>query len=185
MERPEATPTPASAREIRLPAAHVPTADEEPELGPDDSRAAGPRTVPPGTPPAIARVFERLPVGIHDEPPVGAIGTSGIHVDKIWVGQAYEREGCTGESEKFSLAKHGAVNVCFRVVHSRVEETVDVLWEKDGELFRRRAVQIPELHAYRTRAYLVLRREYIGSWKARVVSVDGIELAAAAFAVVE
>lgn len=184
-ERPEPTPTPAAAREIRLPAAHVPTADEEPELGLDDPRATGPRTVPPGTPPAIARVFERLPVGIHDEPPVGAIGASGIHVDKIWVGQAYEREGCTGESDKFSLTKHGAVNVCFRVVHSRVEEKVDVLWEKDGELFRRRAMQIPELHAYRTRAYLVLRREYIGSWKARVVSVDGIELAAASFVVVE
>lgn len=183
-ERREPTPTPAAAREIRLPAAHVPTADEEPET-PDEARAAGPRTVPSGTPPAIARVFERLPVGIHDEPPVGAIGASGIHVDKIWVGQAYEREGCTGEAEKFSLAKHGAVNVCFRVVHSRVEESVDVLWEKDGELFRRRAMQIPELHAYRTRAYLVLRREYIGSWKARVVSVDGIELAAASFVVVE
>jgi hypothetical protein len=60
-----------------------------------------------------------------------------------------------------------------------------VLWEKDGELFRRRGVQIPELHAYRTRAYLVLRREYIGSWKARVLSVDGLELASASFVVVE
>lgn len=160
----------------------MPTADVEPA---EEARPAGPRSVPAGTPPAIARVFERLPVGIHDEPPVGAIGASGIHVDKIWVGQAYEREGCTGEADKFSLSRHGAVNVCFRVVHSRVEESVDVLWEKDGELFRRRAVQIPELHAYRTRAYLVLRREYIGSWKARVVSVDGIELATASFAVVE
>ena len=54
-----------------------------------------------------------------------------------------------------------------------------------GELFRRRSLPIPDLHAYRTRAYLVLRREYIGSWKARVLSVDGIQLASASFVVVE
>lgn len=193
-ERREAAPSPSPGREIRLPAAHVPTAAPEErapeerapeEPAPEPARPAGPRTVPPGTPPAIARVFERLPVGIHDEPPVGAIGATGIHVDKIWLGQAYEREGCKGESERFSLAKHGQVNVCFRVVHSRVEESVDVLWEKDGELFRRRPVQIPDLHAYRTRAYLVLRREYIGNWRARVMSVDGMELAVASFVVVE
>lgn len=185
-ERRENTPTPTLGREIRLPAAHVPTvAPEEPEEPTEVARPAGPRTVPPGTPPAIARVFERLPVGIHDKPPVGAIGATGIHVDKIWVGHAYEREGCSGESEQFSLASHGQVNVCFRVVHSRTEESVEVRWEKDGELFRRRAVQIPDLHAYRTRAYLVLRREYIGNWKARVMSVDGMELAVASFDVVE
>lgn len=179
----ESTP---SVRELRLPVAHLPTAtDEADEAAIPEEIEVGPRTVPAGTPPGIARVFERLPVAIHDEPPVGAVGATGIHVDKIWLGQAYEREGCTGEEERFSLTKHGQVNVCFRVVHSRVEESVDVRWEKDGAPFRRRSVQIPELHAYRTRAYLVLRREYIGSWKARVLSVDGIELAARSFVVVE
>lgn len=184
--RREPTPTPAAAAsEIRLPVAQVPGTAEEPEEHEGEAPAPGPRTPPPGTPAAIARVFQRLPVAIHDRAPVGAIGASGIHVDKIWLGAAYEREGCTGEASAFSLARHAQVNLCFRVVHGRVEENVDVLWEKDGELFRRRSLPIPDLHAYRTRAYLVLRREYIGSWKARVLSVDGIELATASFVVVE
>jgi hypothetical protein len=183
-QRAEQKPAPAPARDMRLPAAHVPSAApiEEPE--PPEARE-GPRTVPPGTPPAIAKVFQRLPVALQDGPPVGAIGASGIHIDKIWVGSRYERDGCTGESERFSLAKHDQVNVCFRVVHSRAEESVEVLWEKDGETFRRRGLTIPDLHAYRTRAYLVLRREYIGNWTAKVRSSDGIELAAISFAVTE
>lgn len=183
--RSDPTPTPAAARELRLPAAHVPSATPVDEAVEPTPAAGDPRAVPPGTPPAIARVFQRLPVAIHDGPPVGAIGASGIHVDKIWVGSRYERDGCTGESERFSLAKHDQVNVCFRVVHSRAEESVEVQWEKEGAPFRRRAVQIPDLHAYRTRAYLVLRREYIGNWTARVRSSDGIELAAVSFAVTE
>jgi hypothetical protein len=185
VSRHDPTPTPAAAApsEIRLPVAQVPAA--EPDEDEPGAGAPGPRVAPPGTPAAIARVFQRLPVAIHDRPPVGGIGASAIHVDKIWLGAGYEREGCTGEAERFSLARHAHINVCFRVVHGRVEESVDVLWEKDGELFRRQSLQIPERHAYRTRAYLVLRREYIGSWKARVMSVDGIELAVESFVVVE
>lgn len=187
VSRHDPTPTPAAASEIRLPVAQVaqvPAVEPE-EDEPAADAAPGPRVAPPGTPAAIARAFQRLPVAISDRPPVGGIGASAIHVDKIWLGAGYEREGCTGEEERFSLAKHGQINVCFRVVHSRVEESVDVLWEKDGELFRRQSLQIPERHAYRTRAYLVLRREYIGSWKARVVSVDGVELAGKSFVIVE
>ena len=33
-----------------------------------------------------------------------------------------------------------------------------VEWVKDGAPYRRRGVQIPDLHAYRSRAFLVLRR---------------------------
>lgn len=180
------TPTPAAVGDMRLPAAHVPTVPtttpvEEPPRG----AASDPRAVPPGTSPAIARAFQRIPVAIHDGPPVGAIGGSGIHVDKIWLGERYERDGCAGDAERFSLARHDEVNVCFRVVHSRIEENVDVLWEKDGAPFRSRGLTIPDLHAYRTRAYLALRKEYVGDWKARVLSADGIELASASFVVGE
>ncbi|HEY8375695.1 MAG TPA: DUF2914 domain-containing protein [Nannocystis sp.] len=190
VSQPSPAATNASASEIRLPVVQAPVDQVPAAVAGGEERTAtaealDPRVPPPGTPPAIARVFQRLPVAIQDQPPVGGIGATGIHVDKIWLGESYEREGCSGEAERFSLARHRQVNVCFRVVHSRVEESVEVLWEKDGEPFRRRAVQIPDLHAYRTRAYLVLRREYIGSWRARVLSVDGVELAAKTFEVVE
>ena len=141
--------------------------------------------MPPGTPPAIARVFQRLPVAIHDGPPLGGIGATGIHVDKIWLGTSYEKDGCASETERFSLSRDSQVNVCFRAVHSREEESVEVEWVKDGAVFRRRAVNIPDIHAYRSRAYLVLRREYIGAWQARVLSADGVVLASVDFTVTQ
>jgi len=124
-----------------------------------------------------------LPVAIHDGPPLGAIGATGIHVDKIWLGTTYEKDGCANETASFSLARDTQVNVCFRVVHSREEESVEVEWIKDGAPFRRRGVNIPDIHAYRSRAYLVLRGEYVGAWQARVLSADGMVLASVDFSV--
>lgn len=183
---------PAATREVKLPAAHLgsesmaaerPAAERSVAIG--EPPSGDPRAVPPGTPAAIARVFQRLPVAIHDGPPLGGIGASGIHVDKIWLGTRYERDGCADETASFSLARDSQVNVCFRAVHSRSEESVEVEWVKGGAPFRRRAVNIPDLHAYRTRAYLVLRREYLGDWEARVLSADGVVLATIAFTVTE
>ena len=181
----------AARSEATLPSAHLSRA-EPPSLksadGPGDAKPAmegDPRAVPPGTPPAVARVFQRLPVAIHDGPPIGGIGATGIHVDKIWLGTAYEKDGCADETANFSLARDSQVNVCFRVVHSREEESVEVEWIKDGAVFRRRTVKVPELHAYRTRAYLVLRSEYIGAWQGRVRSADGAVLATVDFTVSE
>lgn len=173
---------PASTRDVALPAAETPAPQQVAEVLPPVS-PSDPRAVPPGTPGHIARVFQRLPVAIHDGPPLGAIGESGIHVDKIWLGSAYEKDGCAGEAATFSLARHARVNVCFRVVHSREEEAAAVEWVKDGAPFRRQAVNIPDLHAYRSRAYLVLRREYIGRWEARVLSADQVTLATVGFTV--
>ncbi len=177
---------PAATREVKLPAAHLATppaepAPTQPEPAVAEPKAGDPRAVPPNTPPAIAKVFQRLPVAIHDGPPLGGIGATGIHVDKIWVGAAYEKDGCADETASFSLARQTQVNVCFRVVHSREEEAVEVEWIKDGAPFRRRAVNIPDHHAYRSRAYLVLRGEYVGAWRARVLSADGVELASVDF----
>lgn len=181
---PTPTPTATTKLDLRLPAARVPTVEPPAEPTSPAPSDSGPRVVPPGTPPANARAFQRIPVALQDGPPIGGIGASGIHVDKIWLGSAYEREGCTGEDARYSLAQHRQVNVCFRVVHSRAEEGAEVLWEKDGAPFRRRPVTIPDLHAYRTRAYLVLRPEYVGQWAARVVSSEGVELGSASFVVV-
>jgi hypothetical protein len=185
---------PAATHEAKLPAAHVatpePTRDPpaDPATPPAVATPPGagdPRAVPPGTPPAIARVFQRLPVAIHDGPPLGGIGATGIHVDKIWLGTSYEKDGCASETERFSLSRDSQVNVCFRVVHSRQEEAVEVEWVKDGAVFRRTAINIADIHAYRSRAYLVLRREYIGAWQARVLSADGVALASVDFTVTE
>ncbi len=185
---------PAATRE--LPSAHVatPTVVPEPSGTVGESAAmpaepatskgsVDPRAVPAGTPAAIARVFQRLPVAIHDGPPLGAIGTSGIHVDKIWLGRTYEKDGCADETSSFSLASDSQVNVCFRAVHSREEESVEVEWIKDGAPFRRRAVNIPDIHAYRSRAYLVLRGEYVGVWQARVLAAGDVVLASVEFTV--
>lgn len=193
----EATPepgrgamVPASTRDMPSLAADAgpgpsprPAVHEAPPASPEAAPPSDPRAVPANTPPHVARVFQRLPVAIHDGPPLGAIGETGIHVDKIWLGSAYEKDGCSGEAATFSLATHEQVNVCFRVVHAREEEAVEVEWVKDGAPFRRRAVNIPDLHAYRSRAWLVLRREYIGSWQARVLSADQATLATIAFTV--
>lgn len=155
----------------------------------DDGDEAGDRNaraVPEGTPPQIARVFRRLPLSIHDGPPLAGIGQSGVHVDRIWLGSRAGKNGCIGKSDGFSIAGGDEVNVCFRVVHGRVEEDVDVIWEKDGDLAqRRRGITIPPLHAYRSRSYLVLRGEYVGAWKVRILSSDQVELASATFSVVE
>lgn len=175
---------PAATQE--LPSAHVPAPEVEPATKPAEPPGTGsvdPRAVPTGTPAAIARVFQRLPVAIHDGPPLGAIGATGVYVDKIWLGRAYEKDGCADETSSFSLARDSQVNVCFRVVHSREEESVEVEWIKDGAPFRRRAVNIPDIHAYRSRAYLVLRGEYVGAWQARVLAAGDEVLATVEFTV--
>lgn len=202
-KQPTGSMVPAATHEVKLPTAHLagepattaeapgspaaPAGVADPDATPDEpGKAAGdPRTPPPGTPAAIARVFQRLPVTIHDGPPLAGIGATGIHVDKIWLGTRYEKDGCADESASFSLTRDSQVNVCFRVVHSREEEAVGVEWIKDGAPFRRQTVNIPDHHAYRTRTFLVLRREYIGAWQARVLSADGIVLASVDFTVTE
>jgi hypothetical protein len=150
-------------------------------------RAGSPalRVAPPGTPAEVARVFEKLPISPTDGAPIGGIGASGIHVDKISMGTEYRGSECRARSDRFSITKRQRANVCFRVVHQRKDEEVRVLWQKDGGTVRRSRVKVPSVHAYRTRAYLVLREEYAGRWTVRIMSTDGVELAARSFAVVE
>ncbi len=166
--------------------------DTDPETDPETERAGkgsaqvGVREPPPGTPPKIAQVFRRLPVSVHDGPPLEGIGATGIHIDRIWLGSKNTRRGCGGKDDNFSISGRDEVNVCFRVVHGRIEEDVDVIWEKDGDLAqRRRGVTIPAAHAYRSRSYLALRNEYVGAWRVRIFSVDGVELATKTFKVVD
>ena len=141
--------------------------------------------MPPGTPQPNANAFRKLPVSPADLPPVGAVGKNGVHVDRIGMGAAFEKTRCAGKIDDFSVSGDDRVNVCFRVVHPRQKEELVVLWQKDGGTVRRGKVVVKPAHAYRTRAYLILRREYVGTWKVRILDQDGVELASHPFKVVE
>jgi hypothetical protein len=147
------------------------------EPKPPTSRKGDPREPPPGTPPEIAAVFRRLPVGPADRPPVGGIGATGIHVDHIAMGTETQGGTCRGRTDHFSVDGGDRAGVCVRVVHSREKEELQVLWQKHGGSTRRSKMVVLPMHAYRTRGYLVLRKEYIGDWTVRILSSDGVELA--------
>src|SRR5690606_10334325 len=145
----------------------------------------GLREPPPGTLPEAEKAFRELPASPADLPPVGGIGRSGIHVDRISTGAEYDRGHCQQSKDSYSISAGERVNVCIRVVHPREKEDVVIHWEKDGGTMRRSQIPIVPMHAYRTRAYLALRQEYVGQWTVRVHSTDGVELAQESFSVVE
>lgn len=136
--------------------------------------------------PAGVVALEQVPRAKSDRPPLGGVAGSGLHVDRIGVGSAYDRGICDErpEGDAFSVREHGQAHVCFRAVHLRREERVTVRWERDGRLVKRTRVRIPAMHAYRTRAGIGLRKAFIGHWDVRVMSEDGVELAHDAFDVV-
>jgi len=134
--------------------------------------------------PEAVKAYVTMPRGSSDGPPIGGVGRSGIHIDRIGVGTAYEKGICDGQSSTFSLQSADQAHVCFRVVHRRQAETVTVRWERDGKLVKRTRMKIPADHAYRTRAGIGLRKAFLGAWTVRVVDAHGTELAVAQFDVV-
>lgn len=146
-----------------------------------------PKLIPPGTPEENQKAFLKLPVSIHDGPPIGGIGRSGIHIDEVSTARGRDNTDCDDPTKRFSVSGDEYVNVCFRVVHVREQEWLRVIWEKDGKVTRRGRVRIPDLHAYTTRAYLLLRPEYVGSWKVRIVpeGEDDTDLAVTEFEIGE
>lgn len=159
----------------------------EPEPDPPVAAAGSTelREPPPGTPEEIAADFRKLPVSAADRPPVGGVGAGGTHVDRIWMGTTYAHGDCIGKRDGFSVDSGDRPSVCVRVVHPREKEEIAVVWEKKGGAARRSKLTIKPIHAYRTRAYLVLRREYVGEWTVRILSADGVELASHDFEVVQ
>ena len=151
-----------------------------PKVDPDRD----PREPPEGTPEEIAAVFKKLPVSPADRAPVGGVGKTGIHVDDVSMGSNYDRSRCEGGDGAFSVSKDDLANVCLRFVHQREKEEVSVVWQKVDGNARRGKIVVKPLHAYRTRAYLKLRSEYVGDWEVTVFSEDGVELARYPFTVV-
>jgi hypothetical protein len=177
------TPTPATTPQ---PTAETPapTVPQPLTPAPTKPRSNNPREAPPGTPPEIAATFARLPVSPADLPPVGGVGASGIHIDRIEMGASYDKDGCGSVANAFSVASLEEINVCMRVVHPRQDEVMSIVWQKkDGSTARRGKIAVKPLHAYRTRAYLRLRAEYVGEWSVRIMSEDGVELASHAFSI--
>ena len=181
-----ATPSiPATPPEARLD-----VGAPEPDLAPDrqppppSDPTRDPREPPAGTSDEVAAVFKKLPVSPADRAPVGAVGKSGIHVDDVSMGSRYERSRCSGGDGAFSVAKGDLVNVCLRVVHQRQKEELSVVWQKVRGNARRGKIVVKPMHAYRTRAYLKLRSEYVGDWEVKVFSEDGAQLARYPFTIV-
>lgn len=146
-----------------------------------------PSVIPPGTPDENTKAFSKLPVSIHDGPPIGGIGRSGVHIDTISTAGGRDNSDCRDPTQRFSIGADEYVNVCFRVVHPRQQEWLRVLWEKDGRITRRGRVRIPDLHAYTTRTYLLVRPEYVGRWRVRIMpeGEESIDLAVAEFAITQ
>lgn len=184
MPEPEPAPRLAAANAVEGPAAPaVPAqAEDTPEPSALPLVRRGP-TVAPGSPPAGVAALRTLPKSDRDRPPLEGVGVSGIHVDRLDLGSAYDDGVCLGSNRSYAVSDTKSVNVCFRAVHRRQTERVLVKWSKNGRLLRRAWIVIPAAHAYRTRAGLRLRDSYVGNWTVTVESSDGIVLASGDFKV--
>jgi hypothetical protein len=180
--RPRLLPEPADVEPpMPMGASSFADACELEELEPPQPRVQ--RVAPPGTLEGHAKALRKLPHASTDRAPLGGIGPRGMHVDRIAMGTTIKDGACAGPAGKFSIRDENFAHVCFRVVHPRISQRVIVRWERGGKLLRRTVVPIADSHAYRTRATLPLRRTFRGDWTVRIVSTDGIELAAHSFQV--
>jgi hypothetical protein len=116
---------------------------------------------------------------------VGAVGETGIHIDRISIGDTSEGKQCAGKPDGFSVTAGEVVHVCFRVVHGKEPEQLTVFWDQDGSTKRRTKVDVPDRHAHDARARMKVRAGMAGQWVARVKSADGAELAKLSFSVGE
>lgn len=138
--------------------------------------------LPAGTPEANASAFIGLPLRTRDNPPVGGIGASGIHLDELAVGKGWVDSRCGQATSSFAADVAGErVNVCFRVVHPKLEERVNVEWALGGKLRTSTSVGVKSSHAYLTRAWLPVGPSRAGQWTATVKSEDGVVLGQVAF----
>lgn len=191
-----AEPSPSAAPQTPAPVIVEPTIDEpvlasttavpssEPKVeAPADLRS--PSLLPAGTPEEHILAFTNLPSSKRDKPPVGGVGASGIHLDELAVGKGWASSRCEELGARFDAETDERVNVCFRVVHPRVAETVTVEWAREGKLRQTIEVNVRSTHAYLTRAWLPVSAGRVGEWTATVKSQDGSVLGSVAFEIVD
>jgi hypothetical protein len=171
--------------------ASPPRREPEPEPEPGWTRPTAPtdirgdEVIPPGTAERNAAAFRKLPVQTGDGPPIGGIGSGGIHLDELEVGHGWAKSRCSERSHEFTIGQQDRVNVCMRVVHERGTTTELALeWLRNGRQARRSKVSIGDMHALLTRAYLPISAGYEGEWQARIVAVDGTVIGEVSFTVV-
>lgn len=132
-----------------------------------------PSLLPAGTPEEHVAAFINLPLSKRDKPLVGGVGASGIHLDELMVGKGWASSRCQELGARFEVDVDERVNLCFRVVHPRVAETVTVEWARAGKVRQSIAVNVQPTHSYLTRAWLPVGRGRAGLWTATVKSEDG------------
>jgi hypothetical protein len=126
-----------------------------------------------------------MPASKLDKPAIGGVGGSGIHLDELAVGKGWAAHRCEQLDSRFEVKTDDRVNVCFRVVHPRVAETVTVEWAREGKLRQSIDVSVQPSHRYLTRAWLPVTAGRAGEWTATVKSEDGSVLGVAEFEIVE
>jgi hypothetical protein len=122
-----------------------------------------------------------MPVSKLDKPAIGGMGASGIHLDELAVGKGWASHRCEQLDSRFEVKTDDRVNVCFRVVHPRVAETVTVEWAREGKVRQSIDVSVQPTHRYLTRAWLPVTAGRAGEWTATVKSEDGSVLGSIEF----
>ncbi|TPV93664.1 MAG: DUF2914 domain-containing protein [Myxococcales bacterium FL481] len=132
-----------------------------------------------------SRATAKLPVSPRDRAPIGPIGASGIHLDRLTLATQDAAGKCALSTSEFVAGRDEWATVCFRIVHARQAERVTVLWEHNGQVQRRARIHVPATHAHNTRARMRLWKKTIkpGTWTVRIVSDDNVELAMRTFEV--
>ena len=187
------TPAPASTPEPEIAAPVIDDAvlaSTTPVLAPEPKAAApndlrSKSVLPADTPEAHVAAFINLPLNKRDKAPVGGVGASGIHLDELVVGKGWASSRCEDIGARFEVDTDERVNVCFRVVHPSVAETVTVEWARAGKLRSSIEVNVRPTHAYLTRAWLPVSAGRVGAWTATVKSQDGSVLGRVEFEIVE
>ncbi|WP_106087512.1 DUF2914 domain-containing protein [Enhygromyxa salina] len=153
---------------------------------PPDADIRSDAVIRPGTPAANAEAFKSLPNAKGDGPPVGGIGTNGIHFDSMVVGRGFEKSRCVEPTDTFDVEVDDRVNICLRIVHpADAEETLTVTWAKiGGHGSRKSTVTVKAMHAYLTRSYLPIKKNgYQGEWTATITTEDETVLGEVTFTV--
>lgn len=180
-EQPVLASTNVSSIELPLEHAEPPLAQTQVDRKRNPHALRSPSLVPAGTPEEHIAAFTNLRVGSKDKQLVGGVGATGIHLDELEVGHGWASSRCEELGQSFAVGDDERVNVCFRVVHQRVDETVTLEWARDGKVRQTIDLHIQPTHAYLTRAWMPVSAGRTGEWTATVKSEDGSVLGQVAF----
>ncbi|TPV93474.1 MAG: hypothetical protein B7733_20090 [Myxococcales bacterium FL481] len=138
---------------------------------------------PAGTEAAAARVFASRTLVAGDRPPLGAVGTRGVHIDRIMVGTKRRGRGCETKDEPFKVGVDAEVVVCFRVILAHKGERLTLKWRHAGETKRRAFLPLNGTRVRNGRVRMPVRPQFVGDWELEVSTRKGHVLATTSFAI--